>query len=81
MIVFPKVEIIILKNVKSLIIDKLKENKDFCDAFSKTVDTYSQRHNTIKKNGELYILEETSWILSLSLQHLDKKILFNTCGQ
>ncbi|MDR1417938.1 MAG: PAS domain-containing sensor histidine kinase [Endomicrobium sp.] len=59
---------------KQLIVEKLKSDKNFFDAFSKTVSSYADRHGKSLKNGEQYILEEISWIFSLPLVHLNKNI-------
>ncbi|MDR3031365.1 MAG: PAS domain-containing protein [Holosporales bacterium] len=59
---------------KELIINELKTNEDFYNAFCKTIKDYMEKRGTIKENGELYILEEISWILSLPLMHLNKPV-------
>jgi hypothetical protein len=60
------------KQCKELIIEELENNNGFYDAFLKSVNFYAERHGTSRKNGEQYILEEISWILSLPLMHLIK---------
>ena len=59
---------------KELIKEKLENNETFYDAFSKSVDDYILKHNTDKTNGNLYVIEENAWILSLPLLHLNKPI-------
>lgn len=59
---------------KELISDKLKNNEEFYAAFLKSVDAYAEKHGTIKENGQKYIFEEISWIMSLGLQHVNKKV-------
>ncbi|MDR0555871.1 MAG: PAS domain-containing sensor histidine kinase [Holosporaceae bacterium] len=59
---------------KKLIIEKIQKDKDFADAFSGTVNDYAERRETNIINGNAYMLEELSWILSLPLQHLNKPI-------
>lgn len=59
---------------KELIQKKLESNETFYDAFSKTVDAYINKNNTNQSNGYSYIIEETSWILSLPLIHVNKPI-------
>ncbi|MDR2645762.1 MAG: PAS domain-containing sensor histidine kinase [Holosporaceae bacterium] len=61
-------------NCKDLVIEKKASNIDFATAFLKSVVDYAEKHNTDKINGELYILEEISWILSLPLLHINKPI-------
>ncbi|MDR0581100.1 MAG: PAS domain-containing sensor histidine kinase [Holosporaceae bacterium] len=61
-------------NCKDLIIEKKANNADFSAAFLKSVGDYAEKHNTDKTNGELYVLEEMSWILSLPLLHINKPI-------
>jgi PAS domain S-box-containing protein len=53
------------QNCRQLILEKLKDNRLFSDAFYKSVNSYADRHKTSKKNGEQYVLEEISWIFSL----------------
>lgn len=62
------------KACKELISDKLKNNAEFYAAFLKSVDAYAEKHGTIKENGQRYILEEIAWIMSLGLQHINKKV-------
>jgi hypothetical protein len=47
---------------KQLVIDELERNKIFKDAFIKSVDTYAQKHNSNRNNGEKYVLEEVACI-------------------
>lgn len=64
------------EDCRTIIIDKRKENTKLDDSFKKTVDTYANKHNIIKANGDLYVTEETSWLLSLSLLHPRNKKIF-----
>ena len=59
---------------KELIKDRLKTSEEFQTAFMKSVDSYATRHNTLQSNGKIYILEEITWIMSLSLLHVNKQI-------
>ncbi|MDR2399972.1 MAG: PAS domain-containing protein, partial [Endomicrobium sp.] len=65
---------------KELILQELKKNKDFDDAFKKSINSYAERHAANPKNGEQYILEEISWIFSLPLLHLNKHIFLVHVG-
>ncbi|MDR3256202.1 MAG: PAS domain-containing protein, partial [Endomicrobium sp.] len=62
------------KDCKSLVIQKKSNNSDFIIAFEKSFRDYAEKHGTDQTNGELYILEEISWILSLPLLHINKSI-------
>ncbi|MDR1551102.1 MAG: PAS domain-containing sensor histidine kinase [Holosporaceae bacterium] len=62
------------KDCRDLILNKRESNSDFYEAFFKSVGDYAEKHSTDKTNGELYILEEISWILSLPLLHMNKQI-------
>jgi hypothetical protein len=59
---------------RELLQKEMENNKNFYDAFIKSVASYADRHGTSRKNGEQYILEEISWIYSLPLMHLNKYI-------
>lgn len=59
---------------KNLVQEKREHNADFAIAIQKSVEAYADKHSTDKINGELYILEEISWILSLPLLHINKSI-------
>ena len=59
---------------KELIIEKMQKTKEFADAFSKTVNDYAERRETNIINGNSYMLEELSWMLSLPLLHLNKPV-------
>ena len=59
---------------KDLIKDRLKNSEEFQTAFMKSVDSYATRHNTLQSNGKVYILEEITWIMSLSLLHVNKQV-------
>lgn len=63
-----------LEDCRKLIIKKIQDNQEFADAFSRTVNEYAEKHKTNAVNGNAYMLEELSWILSLPLLHLNKPI-------
>ena len=62
------------QDCKKLIIDRLESSPEFYSAYIKTVESYTEKHGTLKTNGEAYILEEIAWIMSLSLCHLNKQV-------
>ena len=62
------------EDCRDLVIEKRISNTDFAAAFRKSVFDYAEKHDTNEVNGELYILEEISWILSLPLLHINKPI-------
>jgi hypothetical protein len=62
------------EDCKNLVVSKLNKDTTFENAFSKTIADFALAHNTNEINGKLYILEETSWILTLPLLHLNKPI-------
>ena len=62
------------QDCKKLIVDRLESSPEFLAAYMKTVEAYTEKHGTLKENGEAYILEEIAWIMSLSLCHLNKQI-------
>ncbi|MDR0556209.1 MAG: hypothetical protein LBG20_04385 [Holosporaceae bacterium] len=59
---------------RKLIVCKIQKNKEFADSFSRTVNDYVDKYGTNIINGNTYVLEELSWILSLPLLHLNKPI-------
>ncbi|GHU12785.1 hypothetical protein FACS189449_07100 [Alphaproteobacteria bacterium] len=59
---------------KNLVMKLSISNEVFSDAFLKSVNDYAIKHGTNKTNGELYVLEETTWVLSLMLLHPNKPI-------
>ncbi|MDR2395954.1 MAG: PAS domain-containing protein, partial [Endomicrobium sp.] len=62
------------ESCKSLVIKKINSDEIFANAFSKSVDEFLSTHNTDRINCNSYIIEETSWILTLPLLHLNKPI-------
>lgn len=62
------------ENCKKLITNKIQKNEEFAYAFSKTISDYADKHKTNATNGKAYMLEELTWILSLSLLHLNKPV-------
>ncbi|MDR1417632.1 MAG: PAS domain-containing protein, partial [Endomicrobium sp.] len=63
-----------LSGCEELILDKIENCEEFKNAFQKSVNDFARKHNTDVYNGHMYILEETSWILTLPLLHPDKPI-------
>jgi hypothetical protein len=66
---------------KQLVIEELERNKIFKDAFIKSVDTYAQKHNSNRNNGEKYVLEEVAWVLSVPLVHPNKAVYLIHVGK
>ncbi|MDR1433767.1 PAS domain-containing protein, partial [Candidatus Endomicrobiellum devescovinae] len=64
----------IFEDCKNLVINKIGNDTVFANAFSKSITDFALTHGTNEANGKLYIIEETSWILSLPLLHLNKPI-------
>jgi hypothetical protein len=63
------------QSCKSLVIKKINTDNVFSSAFAKSVDEFLSTHNNIDRlNCNSYVLEETSWILTLPLLHLNKPI-------
>ena len=40
------------QNCRQMILERLKDNRLFSEAFSKSVNSYTDRHKTSHKNGE-----------------------------
>ena len=57
-----------------IIVKKLAENQEFFDSFSATIDDYAEKRGKNIENGKAYILEELTWMLSLPLLHINKKV-------
>lgn len=64
------------EDCRAIITDKREENTKFDESFKKTVDAYASKHNVIKTNGDSYVTEETSWLLSLSLLRPKNRKIF-----
>ncbi|MDR1551618.1 MAG: PAS domain-containing sensor histidine kinase [Holosporaceae bacterium] len=62
------------ENCRNLVLDKIKSDADFAAAFAKSVSEFAETHDIDESNGHLYIVEETSWILTLPLQNLNKPV-------
>jgi hypothetical protein len=62
------------KDCRNLVVNKIDNDSVFANAFSKSITDFALTHGTNETNGKLYIIEETSWILSLPLLHLNKPI-------
>ncbi|MDR3187045.1 MAG: PAS domain-containing protein [Holosporaceae bacterium] len=62
------------KNCRNLVVKKMENDPDFAAAFAKSVSEFASTHGTDTTNGNLYIVEETTWILTLPLLHLNKQI-------
>lgn len=59
---------------RELILDKIQKDKDFSASIASTVNDYAERRATHEINGNAYVIEELSWMLSLPLLHLNKPI-------
>jgi hypothetical protein len=66
---------------KQLIIKELEHNKFFHDSFIKSVNSYGERHESNRTNGEKYVLEEVAWVFSLPLVHPNKYIYLIHVGK
>ncbi|MDR2066766.1 MAG: PAS domain-containing protein, partial [Endomicrobium sp.] len=63
------------ESCKSLVIKKINTDNVFASSFAKSVEEFLSVHNNIDRlNCNSYVVEETSWILTLPLLHLNKPI-------
>ncbi|MDR3306723.1 MAG: PAS domain-containing protein, partial [Endomicrobium sp.] len=62
------------EDCRNFVINKMDNDAVFANAFSKSIADFALTHSTNETNSKLYIIEETSWILSLPLLHLNKPV-------
>jgi PAS domain S-box-containing protein len=65
---------------KYLVLEEIKNNKEFEKAVSDSVNEFANNHGTDRYNGNMYVVEEVSWILSLPLMHINKPIFLIHVG-
>jgi PAS domain S-box-containing protein len=59
---------------KKLLIEHVKNEDAFKEAFSSSVDNYISKRSVNVVNSHSYLIEENAWILTLPLLHPDKQI-------
>ncbi|GHT96236.1 hypothetical protein FACS1894122_14430 [Alphaproteobacteria bacterium] len=65
---------------KKLVLEEIKNNKEFEKAVLDSVNEFADKHGTNVNNGNMYVIEEVSWVLSLPLLHLNKPIFLIHIG-
>jgi PAS domain S-box-containing protein len=63
-----------LEGCVELVREKIKDNGEFENAVASSVNDFAQKYGTNVSNGQRYIIEEVSWMLTLPLLHSDRPI-------
>lgn len=66
---------------KKIVLKQLKDDAVFAEGFEKSVNDFAEKHGTDKSNGWLYVLEETTWVLSLTIIHPNKPVYLVHIGK